>query len=84
LEVGRRHRMPNQGSTVGGGWQPFLVSPEAAGWGRKCRWGVVMVKQPGLFLPNFRATSLRVFTWSPQNVTVEPRIHSLAPWDKFF
>ena len=47
------------------------------------RWGVVMVKQPGLFSPKFEATSSRVFTQLPQNFTVEPGIHSLACWDKF-
>ena len=48
------------------------------------RWGVVMVKQPGLFLPKLGVMSLHVFTQSLQNFTVEPRIHSLACWDKFF
>jgi hypothetical protein len=43
----------------------------------------VMVKQSGLFLPKFRATSLHVFMQSPQNFAVEPGIHSLAYWDKF-
>jgi len=48
------------------------------------RRGVIMVKQPGLFSPNFGATSLHVFTQSPQNVVVEHGIHSLACWNKFF
>ena len=48
------------------------------------RRGVVMVKQPGLFSPKFGAKSSHVFTQSPQNVAVEPGIHSLACWDKFF
>jgi len=48
------------------------------------RQSFVMVKQPGLFSPNFGATSSHVFTQSPQNVAVEPGIHSLACWDKFF
>ena len=26
LEIGRNHRVPNQGSTLGGGWQPFCRS----------------------------------------------------------
>ena len=47
-------------------------------------WGIVMVKQPGLFSPKFGAKSSHLFTQSPQNVTVEPRVHSLACWDKFF
>jgi hypothetical protein len=36
LEIVRSHRVPNQGSTVGGGWQPFPVSLETSGWGQKC------------------------------------------------
>jgi hypothetical protein len=36
------------------------------------RWGVIMVKQPGLFSPKFGATSSHVCTQSPQNVAVEP------------
>jgi hypothetical protein len=39
LEIGRRHRVPNQGSTVGGGCQPLSISPETAGCGRKCEKG---------------------------------------------
>jgi hypothetical protein len=39
LETGRSHRVPNQGSTVCGGWQPFNVLPETAGWGQKCETG---------------------------------------------
>jgi len=31
LEIGRIHRVPNQGSMVCGGWQPFCFSPETAG-----------------------------------------------------
>jgi len=43
-----------------------------------------MVKRPGLFSPTFGATSSHVFTQSPQNVAVEPGIHSLACWDRCF
>jgi hypothetical protein len=32
-----------------------------------------MVKQPGLFSPEFGATSSHVITKSPQNVAVKPR-----------
>jgi hypothetical protein len=39
LEIGGSHRLKNQGSTVGRGWQPFSVSPETAGWGLKCEMG---------------------------------------------
>ena len=42
------------------------------------------VKQPGLFLPKFGATSSHIFMQSLQNVAVEPGIHSLACWDNFF
>jgi len=48
------------------------------------RQGVVMVKQPGLFSLKFGVMSSHVFTQSLQNVAVEPGIHSLACWDKFF
>ena len=48
------------------------------------RQGVVTVKQPGLFSPKFGATSSHIFTRSPQNIAVEPGIHSLACWVKFF
>jgi len=46
--------------------------------------GIVMVKQPGLFSPKFWVVSLHVFMHLPQNFAVEPGIHSLACWDKFF
>jgi hypothetical protein len=39
LVTERTHRVPYQDSTVGGGWQPFFVSLETAGWGRKCETG---------------------------------------------
>ena len=45
---------------------------------------VVMVKQPGLFSPKLGTMSLHSFTQSLQNFAVEPRIHGLAFWDKFF
>jgi hypothetical protein len=48
------------------------------------RRSVVMVKQPGLFSLKFRATFTHVFTQSPQNIAVEPGIHSLACWDRCF
>jgi hypothetical protein len=37
------------------------------------RWGIVMVKQPGLFSPKFGATSSHIFMQLPQNVAVEPK-----------
>ena len=48
------------------------------------RRGVVMVKQPGLFSPKLGAMSSHVFMQLPQNFALEPGIHSLACWDKFF
>ena len=42
------------------------------------RQGIVMVKEPGLFSPKCGATSSHVFMQLPQNVAVEPGIHSLA------
>ena len=43
-----------------------------------------MLKQPSLFSPKFGATSSHILTQSSQNVAVEPGIHILACWDKFF
>jgi len=40
------------------------------------RWGIVMMKQLGLFLPKLGAMSLHVFMQSLQNFAVEPRIYS--------
>jgi hypothetical protein len=48
------------------------------------RRGVVITKQPSLFSLKFGATSSHIFTQSPQNVAVEPGIHSLACWDWCF
>jgi hypothetical protein len=70
LEIGRSHRVPNQESTVGGGWHPSLFCQKLLGEDGSVRQGV-MVKQPGLFSPKFGATSSHVFTQSPQNVAVE-------------
>jgi hypothetical protein len=60
----------------------ICVSPETAGEDGSVRRGVVMVKQPGLLLPIFGATSSHVFTQSPQNVAVEPGILILTLWDR--
>jgi len=48
------------------------------------RRGVFMLKQSGLFSSKLGAMSSQVFTQSPQNFTLEPGIHSLVCWDKFF
>jgi len=62
----------------------FVFHQKLLGEDRSVRQGVVMVKQPGLFLPKSGTTSSHVFTQSPQNVAVEPGIHSLACLNKFF
>jgi len=62
----------------------FVFRQELVGEDESVRWGTVMVKQPGLFSPKLGAMSSHVFTQSPQNFAAEPRIHSLACWDKFF
>jgi len=62
----------------------FVFCQKRVGEDRSVRRGFVMVKQPGLFSPKLGAMSLHVFTQLLQNFAVEPRIHSLACWDKFF
>jgi hypothetical protein len=62
----------------------ICIPPETAGEDGIVRRGVVMLKQPGLFLPQIRATSSNVFMQPLQNVAVEPKIHTLACWDKVF
>jgi hypothetical protein len=39
LEIGRIHRVHKSGEYGGWGWQPFIITPETAGWGRKCETG---------------------------------------------
>jgi hypothetical protein len=74
--------VPNKGITVGGRWQPFCFHQKLLGEDGSVRRGVVRVKQLGLFSPKFGETSSHVFTQSPQNMAVEPGIHSLACWDR--
>jgi hypothetical protein len=62
----------------------FVFRQKLLGEDESMRRGVVMVKQPGLFSPKFGKTSSHVFTQSPQKVTVEPGIRSLACWDRCF
>jgi hypothetical protein len=62
--------MPNQRSTVGGDKNYFIFSNKLLDEEGNVRRGVVMVKQPGLFLPKFGATSSHVFPQSPQNVAM--------------
>ena len=62
----------------------FVFRQKLLGEDRSVRRGIVMLKQPGLFSPKFGATSSHVFTQSLENIAVEPGIHSVACWDKFF
>jgi hypothetical protein len=83
------NRKKSQGAKLGenGVWvMADILYLARNSWGEdgSARRGVVMVKQPGLFSPKFGATSSHVFTQSPQNVAVEPGIHSLAYWDRCF
>jgi hypothetical protein len=67
LEIGISHRVPNQGSTVCGGWQPFILSPEIARWGRKFGTGryhgeaarCVIDKVPGDVFARFHAIAVK-------------------------
>ena len=62
----------------------FVFRQKQLGEDESVRLGVVMVKQPDVLSPKFGATFSHVFTQSLQNVAVEPGIHSLACWVKFF
>jgi hypothetical protein len=62
----------------------FVFRQKLLGEDESVRRGVVMVKKPGLFSPKFGAMSSHVLTQSPQNVAVEPGIHSLDCWDRSF
>jgi hypothetical protein len=69
---------------VGGDDSHSVFYQKLLGKDRSVRWGIVMVKQPGLFLPKLGVTSSHVFMQSAQNIVEELKIHSLACWDKFF
>jgi len=62
----------------------FVFYQKLVGEDRSVRRSIVMVKQPGLFSPKLGAMSSHVFTQSPKNFALEPGIHSLDCWDKFF
>jgi len=61
----------------------FVFCQKLLGEDRSVRRGI-MLKQPFLFLPKYGATSSLIFMQSPQNIAVQPGIHSLVCWDKFF
>ena len=69
---------------MGGGKSNFVFRQKLVGEDGSVRRGVVMVKQPGLFSSKLGVMSSHFFTQSPQNVLVEPGIHSSACWDKCF
>ena len=62
----------------------FVFRQKLVGEDGSVRRGVVMVKQPGLFSPKLGAMSSYFFMQPLQNFAVEPGIHSLACWNKFF
>jgi hypothetical protein len=80
----RSNRLPNQESRWVGDDSHFLFRQELLGEDGSVRGGVVMKQQPGQFSPEFGVKSSHVFTKSPQNIAVEPGIHSLACWDRCF
>jgi hypothetical protein len=82
---GNRKKYHGAKSGEYGGWGMIVILFFARNcWARtEVRRGDVIVKQPCLF-SQFWATSSHVFTQSPQSIAVEPGIHSLAYWDKFF
>ena len=84
LEIGRSHRCQIRGVRWVGDNSNFVFRHELVGDDGSVRRGVVMVKQPGLFSPKLGTMSSQVFTQSLQNFAVEPGIHSLACWKKFF
>jgi hypothetical protein len=85
LEIGRSHRVPNHGGTVGGRWQSFSFSPETAGWWRKCETGCrhsevarsVLAKFRGDFFGRFHAVAakLRSRTRNSQFGLLGPVLH---------
>ena len=76
--------MPNQWSTVGGDNSNFVFRQKLLGEDGGVGRCVVLMKQPGLFSPKLGTMTSHFFTQSPQNFALEPGIHSLACWDKFF
>jgi hypothetical protein len=63
LEIEITHRVPNHGSTVGGGDDSHIVlRQKLLGEDGSLGRDIIMVNQPGLFSPKFGATSSHVFT----------------------
>ena len=57
LEIGRCHRLPNQGVRWVGDDSHFVFRQKLLGEDGSVRRGIVMMKQPGLFSPKFWETS---------------------------
>jgi hypothetical protein len=87
LIFGKMKKSQGAKSVEYGGWgdgSHFVFRQKLQGKDGNVRQSVVMVKQPGLFLAKFGATSSHVFTQSQQNIAVEPEIHNLTCWDRCF
>jgi hypothetical protein len=84
LEIGRSHGVPNQGSTVGGGWQPFCFSPESAGWGRKCETGRCHGKAAGSVLAKVRGDVFAHFHAVAAKRRSRTRNSQFGLWDRCF
>jgi hypothetical protein len=84
LEIGRKTGCQIRGVRWVEDDSHFVFRQKLLGEDGSVRRDGVMVKQPGLFSPKFGVTSSHVFTQSPQNVAVEPGIHSSACWDQCF
>ena len=81
---GKKSRCQVRGVRWVGANNSFVFRQKLVGEDGSVKRGDVMVKQPGLFSPKVGAMSSHFFTQSPQNFAVEPGIHSLARWVKFF
>jgi hypothetical protein len=69
------------GEYSGWGMAAIGISPETAGWGRKCE---TRLCHDEVARPVLAKVCGEVFARFHAKVTVEPGIHSLACWDKFF
>jgi hypothetical protein len=81
---GINHRVSNQLRTVGGAWQPFYVSPETTGWGRKCETGRCPSEAAKSVLAKVRGDVFARFHAVAAEHRIESGIHSLACWDRCF
>jgi hypothetical protein len=84
MEIVRNHRVSNQGSAVGGGWQLFSVSPETAGWLRKCEKGHCLGEVARSVRTKVRGDVFASYHVVAAKIAVEPVLHSLASWKRCF